>query len=284
MSEKEKQQQVFFNKLDKKEMVTFYQKLLSQTPEFKVWLKDSIQKETLLFESASVQKSLVYLKARSKSNITFVNQEVYCNTFLDGKPFFSKVILDFDIDKKVYFIYLKEGSLYKCERRQNFRLITYFKHNCLVYFPRNQLKREDVIDDSQIIHRPKSNTDILKNFLVERSNADTKIVTKDDDKQQTFKSYDVSVSGVSFIASDYEKEFFSKDQEYENILINFNGEEYIIDRVKVKAIRSFNEGKVKESSLQKIALNFEKISHFADTNLTKQINLELNAVDLVDFI
>lgn len=188
-------------------------------------------------------------------------KDVLYNFSINGVSFFGKGIIE-NIDNKITLNC--SDQLFKSERRQNYRLLTYPQHKAFaeVDFEDSELIESNVVS----INTKKSTTGLFKNFLelVEDGN-EQKI------KQPTlsFRVFDLSVTGVALLFDKIENEILKEKNILTNLTIKLDSHTFLVEKAEVKYISKL---KGYSGYSYKAGVQFLEM----DTNLDNEIGFIIN--------
>lgn len=244
-----------------------------------VWKKGDSKKYTLKVTDFIRAKTEIYVQGNIPEEF---EKETLLLTFeLNGMHFFGKCTL---IMREGFPLSLScTHELFKSERRNNFRLLTYPHHE--VYVSINVGKSE--IEKSNVLSMStgQSQTSLFKNFL----NIMDDIEEKDVEELEgylRFRVIDISVTGLAFQLGKIESQFFSElNKDLGVIYLDFNGELIRIPNARVLYIidKPVSNSKVK---LFKAGTQFFNVDTNLDELLARKINhtLRSSESEFEDFI
>lgn len=266
----------YFQDQTEKEKTSRLTLLANNTSEVTIWCKGDKVRES--FSAQEYSKDRVELVVVAKSKSLLSGKEVLYSFKINGLNYFGKGKLK-TLNGKFYVLQATE-TLYKSERRNTFRLLTYPHHQVFIRLP----IPEEEIESSNVVsmNSKMSETNLFKNFL-----------TLIDEKTQIFyregyfpfRVLDLSVTGLAFQTGEIESGFFPTDKKIEKVYLDFNGEEVEIPKCEVvynvPVLHSNTQQRTK-----KIGLRFLDIDVNLDEYLGKLINGALRDVesDFEDFI
>ncbi|MFN8369962.1 MAG: hypothetical protein U0T83_04970 [Bacteriovoracaceae bacterium] len=222
---------VTFVKISNQEVLSKFDRLRSSNVQFRLWKKGSEVKEIFhisLFDSAKAE--LVLFPENSKSSLK--EQNILYTFEQNGLQFFSSGYLKYNSITDVYTIEIKE-SVYKCERRENFRVLTDLVYNVYVgikiALELKEQEQSNVLDIKTGTRRT-GYTGIFKKFLEligDKGDQETGV------QSGSFRVVDLSTTGLSLYIGEPEKKYFEENEIFSNIVIVFEKDEFLIDEMKL---------------------------------------------------
>lgn len=244
-----------------------------------VWKKGSSEKYELKATDYIRAKSEIYFNGKFDESLT--GESLLMTFELSGLHFFGKCRLQSKANLSPCLVC--DDDIYKSERRNNFRLLTYPHHQVFlnINVGKEEIERSNVLS----LNTGKSETGIFKNFL--------EILDEDkDEKPEDFEGYlrfrviDISVTGLAFQFGKIEKQFFKElNKSLGNVYLDFNGDMIRIPDAKILYIV---DKPVSNSSaiLYKAGVQFLEVDTNLDAVLAKRINETLRSTEaeFEDFI
>lgn len=230
-----------------------------------LWIKGSKEKFKLV--TTDFNKSKNEIMAEGKFSF-LPGAELLASFEARGMSFFSKVKVSGVAPDEIKILFYND--LFKSERRNSYRLLTYPNYNVNAHFGLGeQYKGGSVFP----INKKPSQTEIFKNFL--------KIVEDSSDAERTvgkFRVQDLSVTGMSINIGDLETDFFIKDQLFHNVKLTFPDEQIILPEVKVVYIINAISAQ-KSGQKFRVGLHFSNLPSLVDDQLGRKINKLLRHKD-----
>lgn len=232
-----------------------------------VWVKGEKTKHNLVVSEFDKQRLSLILTTKEK---IYPNGSALLFSFeLRGMNFFGQATLNKSVLD--YLILEIPGDLFKAEKRNSFRLLTYPIYDISAEFNLDQVyEGGNVID----IKARASQTALFKNFL--------KLVDKREDEEEAkilkLRIHDLSTTGMSLHVGEHEAQYFLKDVTYKNVSLVFSDEKMNIPEVKVVYIVDYVSS---DRNLKKfkVGLNFPAIATTLDEKIGKKINQLLRQID-----
>lgn len=239
-----------------------------------VWQKGSKSKENFTAFSFDKDKLLLTLRLSHRSNLG--GKDVLYSFTLSGVNYFGQGKLR-NIDKDGYKLECA-GDLFKSERRETYRLLTYPHHNVYVHVPVSpeEIQNSNIVN----INTGLSQTGLFNNFLdIVGEETQTKMIAG----FMRFRVLDISVTGLAFQVTDLEKKFVEDGKILEPIILIFNGHQMEIPKAEVKYIIPLLNHSGKSF---KVGLKFADMTINLDEELGGKINEALRDFDseFEDFI
>jgi hypothetical protein len=212
-------------------------------------------------------------------DFNFSGQIVLFHFTFKGVSFFGEA--NVKIDSEEYVELELKDHLYKSERRNSFRLLTYPHKKVYLNIPFDQLpeyKESNVV----MLDSGQGQTNLFFNFL-------TLIGKRKEDKKDRerlrFRVHDISLGGLSIEVGEIEKNFLMNFEELLKLHIEFEKIEFNIDTANIvydmEYINPINNRRV-----YKLGIEFQSISKETEEILAKKINALIRNVEekFEDFI
>jgi hypothetical protein len=195
----------------------------------------------------------------STGTITLKNDELkladgsYCLSFEQGgSSFFTQGTL-----KKVNDGYYKlqvTGKVYKSEKRQSFRLLTYptYKVHAYIHVEYGRDENSNVYE----IKTKKTRTEIYKNFLKLISGKDAELRSRG---YHPFRIQDISATGMAIIVGKNDGEWFSNEKPLQGVIINFKGQELKIPSCEVVYKNKYVQQDRNKLEVYKVGIKFKGV-------------------------
>lgn len=257
--------QTFFSKLDPAEKTNRLTAIGNTRGRVTVWVKG--QKEKHLLEAMTYDAERMTLILATQEDVFPDNTPTLCSFEFRGMNFFSETIFTKSVGG---FACLKFGStLFKSEKRQAFRLMTYPQHEVWAV-----IDLEEAYQGGKVIDfRTKQSTTALFNKFLS-------LVEGDETNPSALKIrvQDLSTSGMALHIGELESQYFPKDAMYKNVKIRFTDDEIVIPLMKVVYSAKINSSD-KNLTKYKLGINFENLPNAIDHRLGKKINELLRESD-----
>jgi hypothetical protein len=261
-----------FQKLSPKEITGKLNYLIKNLGVITVWQKASTVREDFVVQSAALTKTTVQVYPAAESLL--LGKVVLCKFEVNGVWYFSttKVVKDVGINK--YTIKFT-NDIFKSERRENFRLLTYPHHDVRVFF---QLGKGYTGGNIVDIKTRISDTNLFKNFLtlIGQDSPDTGSVL-------ALRVFDISASGISFMIGDLEKSYFKPGSNLKNIRLFFIDKEIVIPEGSSIHCSVYKKNEQKGIKQYKVGFEFKELTHELDKALSQKINDVLRKTGNKDF-
>lgn len=261
--------QIFFSKQDPTEKLSRLSLLGSSRGSLTLWLKGS--KDKVSFSVSNYDKDREEVVLETKEKFFELGQKVLCSFELRGMSFFSEVLFQESISG---FIVLQfKDTLFKSERRESFRLLTYPLYDVWAEFKIDEKYLGEKVFN---IKNGTTQTGIFKSFLqlVDGESEDS----KESSSTLKIRIQDLSTTGIALHVSEIEQKFFQKGTLFQNLLIRFTDEKIEIPEAKVVYLVDFVSSD-KRSKKFKVGIHFENLSSSLDVMIGKKINLLLRSND-----
>lgn len=270
------QASTYFQDQTDKEKASKLLQLANNKDDITIWAKGDSFREKFSANEYSKDRVELIVNASKKSSLT--NKEVLYSFKINGVNYFGKGKLK-NLNAKSYVLQATE-VLYKSERRNTFRLLTYPHHQVYIKLP----IPEEEIEKSNVVsfNTKMSETNLFENFL---SLIDEKTKGNYRKGYFPFRVLDLSVTGLAFQSGDMESDFFPAEKEIEKIFLDFNGQEIELPKCEVVYNVSILHSNTQQRT-KKIGIRFLDVDTNLDEQLGRLINGALRDVesDFEDFI
>ena len=249
-----------FTKQNLKEKQSRLNTVVRKGLDLVIWEKGSKDREK--FHALKFNKNNLLLSIQAYKSSNLIGKNILYSFTINGLNYFGKSQLK-HLDGSMFSLDLNE-DMYKSERRETYRLLTYPHHtvHCHIPVPQEELNKSKVVD----MRTGLSQTGLFKIFLDIVGNEE-EFVAKNGFAR--FRVLDVSVSGLSFRIGEIEKNFISLGQELEPVFLFFNNEEILIPKAIVKHMVPLVDG---HGKAYKIGIQFQEVDTNMDELLGKLIN------------
>lgn len=226
-----------------------------------VWKKG--QKEKFKYNVTNFDRTSMQLYLNAVKIDFNLGESVLCSFTLKGLNFFAEVVYQQSSDDNIFLKFNKE--LYKTERRNSFRLLTFSHFDIWAEFrPESMVEGENIIEFKTRI----GHTELFKRYLrlVDNQGKDG-----EDDFKIKIRVVDISATGMALQIGHLEEEYFKKDMVYENVEIIFAKDVVKIPRLKIVYIVDYinsNSG----FRTYKVGIHFENLPTVIDNKLGSIIN------------
>lgn len=254
----------YFQKLNKKEKDSKAALAAKLQASLTVWEKGSKNRESFSLNEFKPQSGLFICSSLSKKS-SLIGKNVLFSFEINNLSFFGSGELK-ELNSGFFALQTAE-ELYKSERRNTFRLLTY-PHQKV--FLRLELEMEEAEGSNVVGFKTgMSQTGLFKNFLG--------LIDGNDDEASAaaglveFRVLDLSVTGAAIMVGDLEAEIFSGGSKTGDIILDFNGKKIDIPGGEVV----YNVAMVPARSgqkIRKVGIKFLEV----DTNLDQKIGKLIN--------
>ena len=255
--------------------------LSSEASVVKIWKKGDPNK--IDFSVVSFHNNKLSLRLmKSKDVKKILDSKVLFNSKYKSMDLFGSG--DFREFRDDSFLLDVDSRMFKCEKRKNFRLLTFPVHEVTVRFgiDMQEVKESNLVDINSKKHG--DITGLFRNFLELVDGEPTGIIRHDGEKSSvTFRVLDLSVSGMSFRISEFEKDFFDNITTLDEFTFVFNGKTYSIPGGQVVYIAPYPYTEKSATKHHKVGLNFFKLDDETYNELTRQLNKEYGEIDFEEF-
>jgi hypothetical protein len=259
--------QTFFSKQSPSEAISRLALLGSTRGAVTVWLKGSKEKRN--YSVFKFDKDRMELVLDSKEKNFNDDETVLCAFELRGMNFFSEVTFKESIGG--FSVLHFKGILFKSERRNSFRLLTYPLYDIYADFDLGEIYEGGKVLD---LKSKVNQTSLFKNFLT--------IVN--DKGQQDFEGklsirvQDLSTTGMALHIGELEAQYFQKDLVFEKVNIRFFDEVIQVPKARIVYVVDYIS-QDKNIKKFKLGVKFEDIPSSIDHLIGKKINSLLRMND-----
>lgn len=261
--------QTFFSKLDLHEKTNRLNQLAVSRGSITIWIKG--QKDKLIHKALQFDKDHLCIVLDSRLNLFPLGSAVLCTFDLRGMTFFAQGVFRKSVGGDA--VVEIKADLFKSERRNSYRLLTYPIYEVWAEFDLGEVYENGgkVIDFKT---KSSSNTtDLFKNFLNIVSSEEG-----DESGKIKIRIQDLSTTGMSLHVGDIESPYFIRDTDFHNVKLTFQDEVIEIPEVKVVYIVDYISSD-KNLKKYKVGLNFPKNTTNVDEVLGRKINQLLRDSD-----
>lgn len=271
----EPQKQIHFSPLDELETLGKYRLSVKEPSVFKCWTKGDSARHQFVVTYLYENKLLIELKAQGPIPPTFRGNVLF-SFEVGGVQFFSTGTLVTDTRKDVFSLNLPK-TVFKCERRTNYRLGVYPNKDVRCYFDLKKMKRLKGGTVVSLQKKDEKQDEVLDSFanLVKTVNG-----VGANQYVMCLRVEDVSVSGLALHVGILESDYFEKGHEIEKFLFIFDKKQYEIPKAKVAYMIDHKDPKKAGVKMFKVGLQFSGLTEAMDADLSAQIAKELRNVDL----
>ena len=250
--------QTFFSKLTLEEKISRLALLGSSKSELTMWIKGQSSKQT--FKASDFHKDRLEIVLDSKNKTFPIGTKILCSFELRGMYFFSEVIFQTALGE--HSVLQFNSDLYKSEKRNSYRLMTYPMYNINAEFDLGESYEGGKVVD---LKTKSSQTGLFKSFI-------KMVESKDDDSQNLrLRIQDISTTGMGIHIGELENPYFAKDTLFHNVVIDFQDEKITIPEAKVVYKVEFI-GNDRNMKKYKLGIIFSNIPTTLDEKLGGKIN------------
>jgi hypothetical protein len=254
--------QTFFSKQGPEETISRLSLLGSSRGQVTLWLKGS--KNKFNFNAFKFDKERKEIVLDNKDNVFKDGDTVLCTFELRGMNFFSEVIFKESVGG--FSVLQFTGILFKSERRNSFRLLTYPLYEVWADFDLGEAyEGGKVVDFKSRLNQ----TNLFKSFLkiVEPANSQESEMNN----KLSIRLQDLSTTGMALHIGELEAPYFQKEMIYEKVNIRFTDLVIQVPKAKIVYMVDFisNDKNIKK---YKLGVNFENLPPHIDDQIGKKIN------------
>jgi len=255
-----KENSTYFTKQNRKEKESKLFQVFNNKLELIVWEKGKSYRDS--FSCLDFNKENLQLVISSEKHEVSGNKNVLYTFTFNGVNYFGKGDLK-EINGNRFKLDCSD-DLFKSERRENFRLLTYPHHMAYVQFPQEV---DEVQSENKIVsfQTGQSQTGLFKNFLNLVGEEEGEGVLEGFVK---YRVLDLSVTGLAFLISELEKENLEKIKEIGPLKIEF-GQDIEIPKAEVRYVIPMLNRNIKS---YKVGIKFKEIDLNTDQQLGRLIN------------
>jgi hypothetical protein len=276
-----------FLELEIEEVITKIQMLSDNKEVVKIWTKgndSSFYRLCDLLILKGADKSDVLLSFFSEGedrDATLIGKKAFISFHFNEIDYFAEgmMIKDEAHDKIILRL---EGKVYRSEKRDNERLITFPHHQVYAYFKIIQK------EETNVVSIKRSDEKEYKDFKVQqKTDLKEKLSRKIDDLEDLvgFRTLDISKNGIAFVVGNDESIHFKEEKKL-SFYILFNSEVFLIKGAKLVYKVNYLSG-VENQKRLKIGLTYnpsEKLTNHLSAVLSKSSSPDLTQKEFEDFI
>jgi hypothetical protein len=258
--------QTFFSKQSPDETISRLGLLASSRGNVTLWLKGTKHKNH--FNVFKFDRERMEIILDSRENFYRDGASVLCSFELRGMNFFSEVVFKESVGG--FSVLQFKNILYKSERRNSYRLLTFPMYEVWADFDLGEVyEGGKVVDLKSRI----SQTALFKNFL--------KLVNSkgaEEEGKLSIRVQDLSTTGMALHIGELETPFFRKDLIFEKVDIRFSDEVIQIPKVKIVYMVDYLSSD-KNLKKYKLGVHFDELPKHLDDRIGKKINRLLREND-----
>ena len=236
-----------------------------------VWIKgkkDKHQYSVLKFDKDRMEVAL-----DTKEQLFRSGETVLCTFELRGMNFFSEVIFQSSISG--YAVLQFKSTLYKSERRNSYRLLTFPIYEVWAEFDLG----ENYVGGNLVDFKTKSSqTGLFKNFLKIVDGDKSQLQVPDENERLKIRVQDLSTTGLALHVGELEAEYFQKDQIFKDLHLRFSDEVIEVPEAKIMYVVDYISSD-KNLKRYKVGVHFKNLPTKIDDQIGKKINALLRQHD-----
>jgi hypothetical protein len=248
---------IHFSKLNSSELVSKLQPMVSKRGRVILWKSSPHFYEgnaLKIKEDGKIQLVIDHFESLKK----FANEKVCLNCSIEETEyFFSAKVVEHDDESKIIFLELEENC-FRLEKRSRERLTAYPKYDIYLYLkysintPRNVISFNQK-DKNENQFLDKLNSDRLSKLKSQMN----ELVISESEELVGFRVEDISSVGISFFATESEKEKVLNTALLEHLIINIEGQILKIEDAKVVYIINYINPDFKGILMYKVGISFK---------------------------
>ena len=261
-----------FTKQNIKEKESRFFQLEKQLSSITIWEKGNSSREkftTIKFDKENMALVL------SIGETIYTDKNILYAFSINGVNYFGQGLLKKSVAKT--YRLLCDEDLFKSERRESYRLLTYPHYDVYVEIP---FVEDENIAKSNVVNFETgvSQTGLFKNFLQIVGEEETSVK----ENHAKFRVLDISVSGLSFQIGEIEKEYLENKKFIKPMFLTFD-EEIMIPSIEIRYIVPLIRS---QGSAYKVGIQFLDIDTSLDQKLGKMITKAMRSFenDFEDFL
>lgn len=259
--------QTFFSKQAPSEAISRLSLLGSSRGTVTLWIKGT--KDKFHFNVFKFDKERMEIVLDTKHLVFNDGATVLCTFELRGMNFFSEVIFKESVGG--FSVLQFKNTLFKSERRNSFRLLTFPLYEVWAEFDLGEAYEGGKVVD---LKSKVNQTTLFKNFL--------KIVENKQQEEEAnvlkIRVQDLSTTGMALHIGELEAPYFQKDLVYEKVNIRFTDEVIQVPKAKIMYMVDYisNDKNIKK---YKLGIHFDGLPANLDDRIGKKINSLLRQND-----
>jgi len=258
------EEKINFIKLSIEEVLPKLVLLAKQKEIIKIWEPRSetyhyrLKDYTSLKSDDSSDFYLTLFSEGEEQDQELIGKKVYYSFFLNESDYFSEGTISYDEAHNTLVVRLTE-KIYRTEKRDSERLLTFPHHQVYVYFKvLNEKAESNVIE----IHREEDRLyQDYKNKQKKELKEKLRKKVSDVEDLIGFRALDISKSGIAFILGEEESRYFKEDRKY-SFYILFDSDIFMV-RGADMVYKVDYLGDVKEKKRFKIGLTFVQVENLS---------------------
>lgn len=260
--------QTFFSKQDPVETISRLSLLGSSKGTVTIWLKGKKDKHNCPVLKFDKDRMEIVL---DNKGLPFNDGQSVLTTFeLRGMTFFSEVTFRESVGG--YSVLHFNNTLYKSERRNSYRLLTYPLYEIWAEFDLGAAYEGGKIID---LKSRTNQTNLFKNFLKIVDGGES---SDQENEKLRIRVQDLSTTGMALHIGELEAPYFKKDLVFEKVNIRFTDEVITIPKIKIVYMVDYISND-KNLRKYKLGIHFEDLPVSVDDQLGKKINKLLREND-----
>ena len=255
-----------FVQLNHSEVIMKLKKLADQKDMVKMWVKGGESTQYRVYDLKSIvlnDKKTFLVSVFSEgeeADKSLLDKNVYVSFWFNDIDYFTEGIPTYDEVNGNLVVILRK-DVFRSEKRNNERLLTFPHHHVYAYFIMSNLKgrteetnvialKKDQIKQHEVRKEKKNK---LKTELAGKLNVNVEDLNE-------FRALDISRSGIAFIIGQDEKIYFDENESF-NFYVLFNNKVFKVkDASLVYAVKYSS---TKDQTSYKLGLNFKPVENLA---------------------
>lgn len=269
---------IHFSSLHRDEVRRKILQLYKSDGRVKVWVKNkNVKHEHYRAKMFTDEQNLV-IKIIPEKTHKLLDQEILYNFVVKGVQYFGTGTIVKNKGSNICHLKIS-GSLYKCERRKNFRLNTSNMKNVRVIFT---LENIDTTKKEVTEYANPDDTKVQEGLfrMFNRLLSKEDNYVGQDDQKYFLKVRDLSVTGLSFRLNELEYAFFNQQRSFKDFTLMFNEINFQIPKGNIVYINKTEDPKKKNVIIYKAGLEFIDLPENIEKDLSLKINEQLRELDL----
>lgn len=231
-----------------------------------IWRKGT--KDKFTYEAFDYDKERDGIVLNTSEKKFKIGETVLCAFELRGMNFFSEVVFQESISGYIFLHFA--NTLFKSERRNAFRLMTYPMYEVWAEFDLGEVYEGGKVID---LKTKSSQTGLFKNFLKIMDNQE-----QDEEGKLKIRVQDISTTGMALHVGELEESYFQKGMVYKKVNIRFESDVIQIPAAQVVYAASISS-QDKNLKKFKLGIHFDNLPVSIDDQIGKKINSLLRSND-----
>ena len=251
-----------FIKIETNEMVTKLKRLSSDKGDVSIWNKGESSVDYKANGTEIVDDSagkFVLLKMFSEAeDEKFNGKDILISFSVMNVDYFGEGSFTKEADSELVTIKLN-STIFRSEKRGSERLLTFPHHQVYSYFKITETKDEmdNVISLADLKTKAKSEKKGFDRMSETGTIQAAELEAGENEEVVGFRVLDLANNGISFLANEAQKKFFTEERIFDSFLLMFDGETYSLSNGLLIYNVDYVSGNPGENQVYKLGIKFE---------------------------